>query len=145
MEQNQTNSAKPKEPASKRLIFAVLGLVLVVVVIGLFLMLSGRNKQEKVTSKTPEATAIVTITNSGFVPSTLTVKKGQTVKWVNSDVSPHRVASNPHPTHTGLPGFDSKNNIDKDASYSFNFDKSGTFGYHDHLNPQTFNGVVVVQ
>lgn len=91
----------------------------------------------------PEQTAAIQITRDGFVPATLSIKKGTRVVWTNADNRDHIVASNPHPAHTGLEGLESKV-LASGATYSFVFDQTGEFGYHDHLNP-THNGSVVVQ
>ena len=130
-------------PKRSVLIIAAIVLIVIIVIVSLFLLL-GKKKAPGQTN-IPEATAVVSITKNGFVPATLVIKAGQTIKWINNDDSPHRVASDPHPTHTGLPGFDSKNDLEKSASFNFNFDKTGTFGYHDHLNPETFKGFISVQ
>ena len=96
-------------------------------------------------SPTPQAKgATVTITDAGFSPSTITVKPGTTVTFVNDGQGPHWPASNPHPTHTDLPGFDAKHALATGETYSFVFQKIGQWGYHDHLNPSTM-GVVIVQ
>ncbi|MBI3572638.1 MAG: cupredoxin domain-containing protein [Candidatus Kerfeldbacteria bacterium] len=87
----------------------------------------------------------VTITASGVDPQVLTVKKGTTVTFVNNDAALHRLASNPHPADTDLPGFDGT--IPPNDRYTFTFTKVGRWGYHDHLdalNP-TFQGTIVVQ
>lgn len=132
--------------SKKRLvIIGVVVLLAIVIIIGVVFSRRGKQATQPPVGKIPEPTAVVTITKDGFVPSTLTIKKGQTVKWVNNIDSPHRVASDPYPTHTGLPGFDSGNNLDKGSTYVFNFQNTGTFGYHDHLNPQTIKGVITVQ
>ena len=123
----------------------VITLVVVIFLVLFALVLFRVDKKWRPGAKPPEATAIVTITSGGFVPSTLSVKAGQTVKWINDDDSPHRVASNPHPTHTGLRGFDSKDNLEKGGTFIFTFEKNATFGYHDHLNPQKIQGVINVQ
>lgn len=72
----------------------------------------------------------------------VSINVGDTVKWTNMDTTAHTVASNPHPTHTDLPGFVS-GSIAKNASYSYTFTKAGTWGYHDHLNPSLKGSVVV--
>ena len=90
-------------------------------------------------------TAVVTITAGGFNPSILTVKAGTTVTFTNNDIIGHWVASNPHPSHTGLAGFDAKAAVAAlGGTYSYTFTKTGSFGYHDHLNP-SLTGTVVVQ
>lgn len=85
----------------------------------------------------------VSITSSGSSPSTVTVKAGTVVTWTNSSGGDIRVASDPHPTHTDLPGLDSSTLANGD-SYSFTFTKVGIWGYHDHLDP-TVKGSVTVQ
>ena len=96
------------------------------------------------TATTPLAkTYNIAITNNAFNPATLTINKGDTVIWTNNDTVPHHIASDPHPTHTSLPGLES-NNFGKTQTYSFTFTKVGTWGYHDHLNPM-IKGTVVVR
>lgn len=95
---------------------------------------------------------IITYTDSGFSPSTLTVKKGDTVIFKNTASDDMRVASNPHPRHNGYPTtggcvsstFDSCSDIKPDTSWSFTFDIVGTWGFHNHLNPSE-GGTIVVQ
>lgn len=96
------------------------------------------------TQATPVSIAPVSTTAAGFSPSTMTVAKGTTVTFQNADTKPHWVASKPHPVHTGLPGFDAGAPIPPGQGYSFTFNETGTFGYHDHLNPGT-QGQIVVQ
>ncbi|MDP2789851.1 MAG: cupredoxin domain-containing protein [bacterium] len=89
------------------------------------------------------AAIAVSITSSGFSPNTVTVKAGTVVTWTNSSGGDIRVASDPHPTHTDLPGLDSST-LGNGDSYSFTFTKVGTWGYHDHLDP-ILKGSVTVQ
>jgi plastocyanin len=86
----------------------------------------------------------VLITSSGFIPSTLTIKIGDTVTFVNKDSKPHWPASDPHPTHTNYPGFDALRPLKTGESYSFTFTKQGAWGYHDHLNP-SLRGTIIVE
>ncbi|MBI5466798.1 MAG: cupredoxin domain-containing protein [Candidatus Kerfeldbacteria bacterium] len=97
---------------------------------------------------TPSVTAqTVTITSSGVSPKTVTIKAGDTVKFVNNDSTAHQISSNPHPTHTGYPGFDSLSGVANGSSYSFTFTRTGSFGYHDHDDSTNskFQGTVIVQ
>lgn len=86
----------------------------------------------------------VSITQDGFSPQTIQIKKGQSVTFTNTDSREHQVASDPHPTHTNLPGFDNQEALLMNDSYVYTFEKTGTFTYHDHLNPLKFHGTVVV-
>ncbi|KKR82808.1 MAG: Plastocyanin [Candidatus Daviesbacteria bacterium GW2011_GWA2_40_9] len=86
---------------------------------------------------------VVTYTVSGFSPATLTVKAGTTVTWVNKSGSNFSLNSNPHPVHTDYPPLNI--GITGDGqSKSLTFDKLGTYGYHNHLNPSD-TGEVIVQ
>jgi plastocyanin len=76
--------------------------------------------------------------------ATLSVKSGTLVTFTNKDKKAHQPASDPHPAHDSLPGFDAQTKLAKGQSYSFLFDKEGTYTYHDHLNSLEFKGTVVV-
>jgi plastocyanin len=89
-------------------------------------------------------TAQVEITADGFSPQTLSVPAGTKVTWVNKDSSPHRVASDPYPENTGLPGLDSKDTpLGPDATYSYTFKAVGNFTYHDQYKPTTDGQIIV--
>ena len=83
---------------------------------------------------------------NGWNPSAITVKKGETVTWINEDPNgAHWPASSPHPAHTDYPEFDPKAPIAPGQSWSFKFDRVGTWHYHDHLNASTYGyGTVTV-
>jgi plastocyanin len=85
----------------------------------------------------------IKISSAGFSPSTVTIKKGDYVKFTNTDSSSHWPASDPHPVHTGYPGFDALNGLAQNEVYTFQFQKTGTFGFHDHLRPSNHGTVIV--
>lgn len=100
--------------------------------------------------------AAVTYNGTSFSPSTVTVKLGGTVTWTDTS-GQMWVASDPHPIHNGYdgttrqehcaPGYTGATPFDEctpGATYSFTFTKSGSWGYHDHLNHSAL-GTVVVQ
>jgi len=102
---------------------------------------------------------IITYTDEGFAPATLTAKKGDKVTWKNNSSIQIWPATAVHPTHTVYPGsgiekcgtpdelmiFDACRNIAPGSSYSFTFNEVGTWNYHDHLNISLgkFGSVVV--
>lgn len=94
-------------------------------------------------SPTVQAGNVVTLTTSGFSPASITIKSGQSVTFVNNSSALARVASDPHPIHNGLAGFDDLKGSNTGESYSFTFTKTGTFGYHNHLSPSTKGTVIV--
>ena len=100
--------------------------------------------------------ATVTFDGSSFSPSTVTIAKGGTITFTDT-AGTMWVASNVHPVHSDYDGttrsqhcaagYSGPKPFDECApgsSFSFTFDKTGTFGYHDHLNPGS-TGTIVVQ
>lgn len=105
---------------------------------------------------TPPMTATVSYNGSSFSPSSITVAKGGTVTFSDTAGSMW-LASDPHPTHTGYDGtsrnthcatgYSGPKPFDQcstGSSYTFTFTKTGSFGYHDHMNSGA-HGTVVVQ
>jgi len=100
---------------------------------------------------------VVTYTNSGYSPSTLTVKKGETVTFKNQSSRSMWPASAIHPTHRVYSGtsldehcpdttgtaFDACKGYLPGKSWSFTFNKAGAWKYHDHLNPGAIGTIVV--
>jgi plastocyanin len=101
------------------------------------------------TSRSVPASGEMTVTMDSqtgeFVPVTSFVKVGTKVTFKNTDTKPHWIASDPHPTHTDLPGFDAKAPIAPGESYTYTFDKVGHWLFHDHLNPAFGGAVEVIQ
>ncbi len=89
--------------------------------------------------------AVISITDQGFSPAAITVKKGQPVTWQNSDEAIHQVAGDPHPQHDEVEGFFAPTPLNAGDSYTFVFDKAGTYHYHDELNPEAFSGTIIVE
>ena len=101
-------------------------------------------------------TVTVLYSTSGFSPSTITIKQGDTVTFTNNGGGEMWIASAPHPTHqaydgtteaqhcasgyTGPAPFDQ---CGAGTTFSFKFDKVGTFTYHNHDNSSKFGSVVV--
>lgn len=96
------------------------------------------------TTKALYAPSQVDITSTGFVPATVSVKPGQAVVWTNHDTAPHIVASDPYPSDNTLPGLNSVQQLTTNDSYTYIFNHTGTFTYHDNLNP-SLEGTVVVK
>src|SRR3989338_3089800 len=84
-------------------------------------------------------------TAAGFVPKTITIKKGETVVFENKTGKSASVASNVHPTHLLYPEFDQYNTEQRgNTVFRFSFEKAGIWNYHDHLTP-TMTGTVIVE
>jgi plastocyanin len=108
------------------------------------------------TGSTAPMSATVNYSGDAFSPSTVTIAQGGTVTFV-STASDMWVASNPHPVHTGYDGTSMQTHcaagyagaapFDQCAvgsSFTFTFSKTGTWGYHNHMNPG-LSGTVIVQ
>jgi plastocyanin len=96
------------------------------------------------TSVSLQKAGIVTYTDSGFSPKTIIVAKGGTVQFINKSRGNMWIASDPHPTHNGYIGFDQTRAVANGSSWTFTFDKAGSWTYHNHMAP-TLNGTVIVQ
>lgn len=82
-------------------------------------------------------TATITISSSGVVsPSTVTIRQGGRVTFVNSDSRSHDMASDPHPTHEDCPPMDQVGFLAAGQTRtSGNFNTVRTCGFHDHNLP----------
>ena len=90
-------------------------------------------------------------TDAGYSPSTLTVKKGETVTFKNQSSQSMWTASAVHPTHRAYPTtggclgstLDACKGVQPGNDWSFRFDISGTWKYHNHLSPGDTGTIVV--
>jgi plastocyanin len=94
-------------------------------------------------ASTGEAVTI-SMTDTGFVPATVTIDAGTTVMFVNNGQALHWPASDVHPTHEILSAFDSQRGVPTGDTYAYTFTEAGSWNFHDHLNPQ-FTGTVTVE
>lgn len=104
------------------------------------------------------APVTVTYTDAGFSPSTVTVKQGTAVTFVNASTREMRVASDEHPSHTGYDGTNKDTHCaegytgpkpfdecEVGMSFTFTFDRAGTWGFHNHRNDDDHGTVIVTQ
>lgn len=106
---------------------------------------SNNNSNSTGSNQAQSGTVEIAITSSGFSPVDVTVKKGSTVVFKNNGSTQAWPASDPHPTHTDLQGFDPKRGLAQGESYSFSFSGTGKWKFHDHLNPGRRGSVTVVE
>ena len=91
----------------------------------------------------PAGAVVIKMRDEDYQPSVVTIKKGQTVLFVNESKDARWPASNIHPTHEIYPEFDPKQPIVSGKSWSFTFDKAGEWRMHDHLAPYITGSVKV--
>ena len=145
-------SSMPENGESKsklKIIGIVLALLLVLALIVFFTVQSHTKKTASTTKANYKTSSVseaglVTISKDGFSPATLKIKKGQSVEWTNKDDALHQIAADPHPTHSSIPELFS-DPLNKGESYAFTFDTSGSFTYHDEMNPLTVLGTIIVE
>lgn len=123
-------------------------LTLIVIVIFLagivFYVTQLRNHSGNDAVKAGNLVEIIINEDTGFTPSTATIKAGDTVSWRSKDEDhPRQVAANPYPSRSSLPDLFSPE-LTMDRAYSFRFTASGTYRYHDFLHPEV-NGVIIVE
>lgn len=107
---------------------------------GIFLFLTLNSS-----AHTPQEENIFTVhmDNGGFSPSMLTIPPNGTIIFENIDTIDRWPASNIHPTHGIYPEFDPKEPIPPGEEWQFKFEKTGSWKYHDHLNPKITGTVTV--
>ena len=88
-------------------------------------------------------TYTVVMDENGFKPSIFSVKRCTKVVFENNGIALHWPASDLHPTHGIYSEFDPKTGILSNKSWSFVFDRVGTWKFHDHLSPLMY-GVITV-
>lgn len=105
-------------------------------------------------AKSTVTTEVIYTDANGFTPDNLTIKVGDTVKFVNRSSGGMWVGSAMHPTHVVYSGTTLKEHCpdttgtsfdqcESGSEYSFTFTKVGTWGYHDHLNARMYGKVNV--
>ena len=82
----------------------------------------------------PDAAQIM-IKDFMFAPNSLTVKVGSSVTWANKDDEPHAVVSDTGLFRSGA--------IDTDETFSFKFDKPGTYHFTCSIHPRMVGTIVV--
>lgn len=87
---------------------------------------------------------IVEITATGFSPQTIKIKSGDQVSFINQDSKPHQIKSDPHPADNLYPFLNTDEILMTNESVTLPFEQSGTFTYHDELNPLEFKGIIII-
>jgi plastocyanin len=100
---------------------------------------SSNSSSTNSSSSQTSAVGNIDIKNMMFTPSQITVQKGGTVTWTNNDSTAHRVVDDL--SNVGGPA---SGDIQPGSSYSFKFEKTGSFQYHCSIHP-SMRGTIVVK
>jgi plastocyanin len=90
----------------------------------------------------------ITITANGPSPTEVTVSRGARVSFLNSDVRPHAVSSDPIQTHTDCPALNEVGTVNPGQTRMTGIlDVARVCGFHDHNNETdpTFKGRIIVR
>lgn len=141
----------PKQSKLKKYTPVIL-VILVVGVIGIGLLVRPMISKNTVSSSQTSAAstsaaptklslyqAQILIASRGFSPTSVKVKKGDSVAWVRKDGLMHLIVSDSGPaTFTG------QGALQFNDMYLTTFNTVGTYTYHDQLNP-SLKGTVIVE
>ncbi len=97
-------------------------------------MLWGTAPWSRSTAETADLNKIM-VKDFMFMPTPLTVKAGSTVTWINRDDEPHTVVSDA--------GLFKSGGMDTNESFSFKFDKPGTYHFTCSIHPRMVGTIVV--
>lgn len=125
--------------STKKIIILSLAFYVLITALSLVLQIKGVIRFEPVSKE-----YTITITEAGFTPDELTIRKGDIVHFKNEDADSHWPASNPHPIHDIYSQFDPKTAILPNTTWSFQLNKTGEWHYHDHMIPYN-TGVILVE
>lgn len=124
---------------NKRLLLLIGIPVLIGAIAAITLLIQKLATEQPVTLSTN--VVYVDITATGYTPSTIKVKRGQLITWKNTETLPHRLIADPDV----LPAFETMELLNKGDSYTYIFDKKGSFRYYDPDSPKVYVGTVVVE
>lgn len=140
----------------KSVLGLILAVVLIAVVVGVVLINKPSDNKESTTSNTNTHSTTTTnsqtndqpgvesnsveISNFTFKSSKITVKKGTTVTWTNKDSIGHTVTPDSESND-----FKGSELLGRNESYSFTFNKAGTYTYHCRPHPNMTGTIEVTE
>jgi hypothetical protein len=90
--------------------------------------------------------ATVTLTPAGVEPPLVTINVGGRITFVNGDVRPHEIVSDPYLRHEECPAINRVGLLAPGAQgESAVFERVRTCGFHDHLDPAGVTGRIDVR
>ncbi len=138
--------------------FIVGGLVIAILILIGAMFLFGRKQKQAGPTSTPSAGIVlptidqaleaartkvkIELTSNGFVPKTVTIKRGTRVIWLNKSGVDGTVNSDNHPTHQ-LYRLLNLGSFPVDFSVQLVFEEPGTYGYHNHFKPEQTGTIIV--
>jgi len=101
------------------------------------------------TPSSPSAdTPTITIAATGVSPTQVRIARGGRVNFMNTDVRPHAMSSDPITTHIDCPAINDVGTLTPGQSRTTGtLDVARTCGFHDHTNEldASFKGTIIIQ
>lgn len=145
MDPNQSNSQSAQKNKRLYLVVAIVAVVFLLIV-GFILynrVFKADNAAPQNTSNVPLPTEVtVELTENGFEPSEVTVKKGSAVRWVNTTGEDGTVNSADHPNHQKYRPLN-LGVFAPDQTLVLIFNDVGEYEYHNHFSPENTGKVIV--
>ena len=131
-----SRSGRPRRPGPITFVCALAAILL----IGVFAASCGGSTSGTTTTAGSTATTAggvgIVMKNLAFDPATVTIKAGESVIWTNLDSMNHTVVADNGEFKSG--------NLGQNATFTFKFDKAGSYPFHSGIHP-SMTGTVVVQ
>lgn len=109
-----------------------LGVILLIALGAAVFLIFARNKD---TCSAASGSTVIILNDAGFDPATTTISRCTEVVFKNMSSKDVWPAADLHPTHLTYPEFDPQKPVLPNDSWSFIFNKLGTWKCHDHLSP----------
>ncbi|MCX6819757.1 MAG: hypothetical protein NT019_00485 [Candidatus Adlerbacteria bacterium] len=88
-------------------------------------------------------TVVVTRTAAGFIPKTVLIHRGDTVRFVSTTGAPFWPLSDPHSSQGISLAFDPGRALTPNEQWSFTFEQAGVWNFHDRLLAEMRGSVLV--
>ncbi|MDX2776128.1 cupredoxin domain-containing protein [Streptomyces caniscabiei] len=139
MEQ-QSSAPKHRSTLMRIGIVAIITVALTIIVASVFSLVNPNG----IETPNDETDTVVTLTDT-VDPAVVQIKAGETVTWVNDNDAGRRLVATVTDAGQALEGFGTDETFGQGESYSFTFDKPGTFTYEDAMSPETIKGTIIVE
>jgi plastocyanin len=138
----QTSESRPRR-RKQAAVTAAVACIIAILAISVFAGACGGTATTTTTAASPGTTtagatsaAQIVMKGFAFVPADVTIKAGESVTWTNEDSVTHDVTADDGGFQSG--------NMENGATFTFTFDKAGSYPYYCALHP-TMTGTITVQ
>lgn len=123
--------------------YALIAFGVVCVAGAAFLIFKEAPQAKEPAQQLPAPTVTIIMRDDGYSTSTVALKEGDVVAFVNEGSTDRWPASDLHPTHEIYSDLDPRGPVAPGATWSFEFARCGMWRFHDHLKP-SIRGMIEV-